>query len=574
MAPAASDAPRAGTLIDQRYVLDGLLGEGSFGAVWRAHDQRLADRPVAVKVLKREFLEHESAVRRFDAEADALAKISHPNIVGVLDRGDWNGHRFIVMEFVEGRGLTGWLADHRRSSDRPSVAAAVALFDQICAGIEAAHAVRSPGPIVHRDLKPDNILLRVSPRGEITVKVADFGIAQLGRRTATRSGVAMGTPLYMAPEQAFGHTAEIGPWTDVFTLGVVLCELLTLDAQATEQDSWWVVAVRRPRELRGLLEARRADVPAALWDVLEKCLASEGPDRHPDAGALRVAIHAACGPSSGGAIRVQPSWPAPRSSASERPAPTAALSAPGAAPTVPDRPGQPASALVATPSQEAAATDGPAVPWVTLVALVCAGALALAGGIVGLLVWRDTHPSAGRTSQTGPNGGPVATRAAVPGPVANDAELMDFLRRWDSAMRLQPGALGLDRFYAPRVRWNGQTTDAAGIAAMLEHAVNAGGTDEFDWSRSAWEREAVDGADVAPTCASLPGATGGVIKVRAWADEYRSDRHPSIGCPRLTGRYLLRLRRTASGLRICHETWSLSEGICASCPTAPACAHR
>ncbi|MDB4931712.1 MAG: Serine/threonine protein kinase, partial [Myxococcaceae bacterium] len=264
---AAAAVPRAGTIIDQRYVLGSLLGEGSFGAVWRAHDQRLSSRSVAVKLLKSEFLEQESAVRRFDAEADALAQISHPNIVGVLDRGVWNSQRYIVMEFVEGRGLTGWLADHRRQSERPPLALVFALFDQLCAGLEAAHAVRTPGPIVHRDLKPDNILLRSSPRGEITVKVVDFGIAQLGRRTATRSGVTMGTPLYMAPEQSFGHSGSIGTWTDVFTLGVVLIELLTLDAQATEDDSWWVVAVRRTRELRAMLHARRADVAAALWDV-------------------------------------------------------------------------------------------------------------------------------------------------------------------------------------------------------------------------------------------------------------------------------------------------------------------
>ena len=93
---------------------------------------------------------------------------------------------------------------------------------------------------------------------------------------------------------------------------------------------------------------------------------------------------------------------------------------------------------------------------------------------------------------------------------------------------------------------NGQTADAAEIADMLERAVSAGGTNEFDWSRSVWEREPANGPDVASTGAELPGATGGVIKVRAWAEEYRAERHPSIGCPRLSGRYLLRLRRTAT----------------------------
>lgn len=124
------------------------------------------------------------------------------------------------------------------------------------------------------------------------------------------------------------------------------------------------------------------------------------------------------------------------------------------------------------------------------------------------------------------------------------------------------------------MRWNGQTTDAAGITNRLEAAVRANGTIRFDWERSAWEREPVTDGDVAPTCSALPGATGDVIKVRAWADEYRGDRSAAIGCPRLVGRYLVRLRRTPQGLRICHESWSMAEGICASCPTAQVCARR
>ena len=566
MAPEGSDALRQGALIDGRYALDALLGEGSFGAVWRAHDARLASRPVAVKLLKREFVEQESAVRRFDAEADALARISHPNIVGVLDRGQWEGLRYIVMEFVEGRGLSGWLTDQRAASAPPSIATVLALFDQLCAGLEAAHGVRVPGPIVHRDLKPDNILLRSTSRGELTVKVADFGIAQLGRRTGTRSGVTMGTPLYMAPEQAFGHTADIAPWTDVFALGVLLCELLTLDPQATEQDSWWVIAVRRPKELRGLLVERRTDVPEALWDLVARCLASEGPDRFADAGALRAALAAVTPGALAVAARTPPAWAPGRRLPPSPEGPTPQLADAEVAATEPSGesgPGRPPT----PPTSPSAPTDG--LPWVTIVTAVFGGALAVAGAIVGAVVWRDAHPAAHAVVPAVD----AATPPSAPGrhAVTADAELMNLLRRWDSAMRLQPGALALGSFYAPRVRWNGQTLDDADIAAMLDRAVAAGGTNEFDWSRSTWEREPVGGPDVAATCQSFAGAAGDVVKVRAWAEEFRPDRHPSIGCPRLSGRYLLRLRRTPAGLRICHESWSLAEGICASCPTAPAC---
>ena len=582
--PAAAAVPRSGTIIDQRYVLGGRLGEGSFGAVWRAQDQRLSLRAVAVKLLKSEFMEHESAVRRFDAEADALAQISHPNIVGVLDRGAWQGQRYIVMEFVEGRGLAGWLADHRRQGERPSLAMVFALFDQLCAGLEAAHAVRIPGPIVHRDLKPDNILLRSSPRGEITVKVVDFGIAQLGRRTATRSGVSMGTPLYMAPEQAFGHSGSIGPWTDVFTLGVVLVELLTLDAQATEEDSWWVVAVRRPTELRAMLPPRRADVPVALWDVVVQCLQTEGADRFVDAGALRVAVRTVATGLLGIGALSHPQWPV-ASPVPSLPAPTSARSSGAGLATVLERLQDPvfdrapadrdAAGVAHAATQLASAVSEPPLHWGRLFVGISVLAALLAGGIVGLLIWRDTHPAAAGATVIGARSvaAPVS-RAALPGPVGNNPELMDLLRRWDSAVRLQPGAPGLDRFYASRVRWNGQTTDVADIGTQLERTIATGGTNSFDWSRSTWERERLTSGDVPTTCSSFPGATGEVVKVRAWNDEYRSDRHPSIGCAHLEGRYLLRLRRTPAGLRICHETWSMAEGICASCPTAPACAHR
>jgi len=569
--PAAAAVPRAGTIIDHRYVLGSLLGEGSFGAVWRAQDQRLSNRPVAVKLLKSEFLEHESAVRRFDAEADALAQISHPNIVGVLDRGVWSGQRYIVMEFVEGRGLSGWLADHRRQSERPSLSAVLSVFDQLCAGLEAAHAVRTPGPIVHRDLKPDNILLRASARGEITVKVVDFGIAQLGRRTATRSGVTMGTPLYMAPEQAFGHSGSVGPWTDVFTLGVVLIELLTLDAQATEDDSWWVVAVRRPHELRAMLPPRRPDVPAGLWDVVAQCLQTEGADRFVDAGALRVAVRDVASGLLGAGVLSQPPWHS--SSAPLSPAPTAPDRLPS--PVFDRTPTERDDQIGVAHASTELAPVAPPVRWGRLFALVSVVATLLAVGIVALLVWRDAHPAPPRVPSTSPALGPTAVhRAPLPGPVGNDPALIDLLRRWDSAVRLQPGAPALDRFYAPRVWWNAQPMDAAHIAAQLESAALSGGTNAFDWSRSTWEPEALTGSDVPAACRSVPGATGDVVKVRAWSEEYRADRHSSIGCPRLEGRYLLRLRRTPAGLRICHESWSLAEGICTSCPTAPVCARR
>ena len=231
-----------GEIVDGRYRLALQLGEGTFGDVWRAQDMRLSGRIVAVKFLKPEFVTHAEAVVRFEAEADALAQVQHPNVVAVHDRGRWEGRHFLVTEFVEGAMLAAWIDSHRASGAYPDIGATHALFDQLCAGMEAAHAVRAPGPIVHRDLKPENVMLRAQPDGTSLAKVLDFGIAQLGRRGGTMTGALMGTPLYMAPEQALGNTAAVGPWTDVFALGVIATEMLSLRAQVDPASPWWGTA--------------------------------------------------------------------------------------------------------------------------------------------------------------------------------------------------------------------------------------------------------------------------------------------------------------------------------------------
>jgi len=216
--------------------------------------------------------------------------VQHPHVVGVFDRGRWDDTHFLVTEFVEGSPLTAWLDGYRARHELPPLVAVMGLFDQMCAGIAAAHAVRSPGAIVHRDIKPDNVLVRWLPDGEPLVKIVDFGIAQLGQRTGTRTGALMGTPLYMAPEQALGNTAGVGPWTDVFALGVVLVEMLTLRAQVDASEPWWGTALQRGGEVRALLGALRRDVPAETWDVVAMALRGRGHERPADAAAIRAAL--------------------------------------------------------------------------------------------------------------------------------------------------------------------------------------------------------------------------------------------------------------------------------------------
>ncbi|MEZ4392520.1 MAG: serine/threonine-protein kinase [Polyangiales bacterium] len=568
-----------GACVDGRYVLQRPLGEGTFGGVWRARDSRLSDRLVAVKFLKPEFLEHPGTVARFEAEGEALARVSHANIVAVIDRGSWEGQRFLVTEFVDGQPLSGWIDQHRARSESPAVSDCLAIFDQIAAGMEAAHAVRAPGALVHRDLKPDNILIRSTLEGAV-VKIVDFGIAQLGGRSGTRSGVMMGTPLYMAPEQAMGNTAAIGPWTDVFALGVILAEMLTLQAQVEEGEPWWGTALHRGGSVRALLGALGPEVPAEVWDVVSTCLKAQGAERFQHAGALRVALREAAatapsqGPSSAqpyslGAVAVAPvnvSWTPSRDST------LPSDPSDGAAPP----PSTSAQAPAPRDSSQSLGDDAAPVPWLKLLLGVTLAAAGVAAILVTVVVRAD-HRRAQAILQAAqaapPPRAPEAPseRAALAHPTLGPA-----LTGWKRALESPRPGDDLSRFYAPRVRWH--SSDRVGTPAeiarfALENAA-AGGSLRVDLSRATVTDEDPAAASVAPTCRAVPGAFGPVWKVRAQVEERRADRIESIPCQTLRGVYLLRARQTPAGPRICHETWSVEEGICASCPTAAVCSRR
>jgi serine/threonine protein kinase len=564
----ASTPPDVGALVEGRYTLETLLGEGTFGGVWRARDERLAGRPVAVKFLKVEFLEHAGAIARFEAEATALAQVPHPNIVGVIDRGVWQAQRYIVMELVEGRTLAAWIEDHRADGVAPELTAVFGLFDQMCAGIEAAHAVRTPGPIVHRDLKPENVLVRPLPSGELGVKVLDFGIAQLGRRTGTRSGALMGTPLYMAPEQAMGQVAGIGPWTDVFSLGVILVEMLTNRQQPNADEPWWGAALQRPHEIRDLLARLRPDVPAAVWDVIARALRPAGAERFAHAGQLRVALRQSLGAAVGLSSPSLAPWSSPPAHGSTPP-PTVVHDDLGRAATVASPPDPPRSA-VARASDVATVDEG--VPWGRLLGIVALGAVLLAVGIVALLVSLDA-PNRPRGAAERPAAPPAAPGAVTP---PSDAAVRDFLARWERARARSSGAEGLDRLYAASLKYHGDTRspDFVRMTRDLDRMAALGGSFAYERSRTEWAEEPLEADAVPSACRLVEGATGPLVKVRAWVTELNPERNADIGCQRLEGRYVLRLRQTPAGLRVCHETWSVDEGICASCPTARLCQRR
>ncbi|MFY9730200.1 MAG: serine/threonine-protein kinase, partial [Candidatus Acidiferrales bacterium] len=195
-----------------RYEIQGELGSGAMGIVYRAEDPRLG-RPVALKTTNAEVAGNPDLLKRFYREAQAAAKLTHPNIVTIYEIDEANGVPFIAMEFLEGASIQKVIADR---SDIPILKKVQIVIDT-CKGLDYAHQ----HGIVHRDVKPGNIV--VLNNGQ--VKIVDFGIARVGVSSMTRTGVVLGTVMYMSPEQVQGQTVDAR--SDVFSLGVVLYELLT-----------------------------------------------------------------------------------------------------------------------------------------------------------------------------------------------------------------------------------------------------------------------------------------------------------------------------------------------------------
>ena len=223
-ATAAAGPAVIGRDIAGRYRLIAKLGEGGMGAVYRA-EQISLKRTVAVKLLRPDVVGNQMVLRRFNAEAEAVAKLNHPNTVNIYDFGqDTDGTLFIAMEYIEGRSLRQVI--HHEAPLAPRRALAIAL--QVAASLADAHA----RAIVHRDLKPDNVMLQDRGRERDIARVLDFGIAKLRDDTRatqppqlTQQGDMLGTPQYMAPEQIRGE--QIDGRTDIYALGCLLYELVT-----------------------------------------------------------------------------------------------------------------------------------------------------------------------------------------------------------------------------------------------------------------------------------------------------------------------------------------------------------
>jgi tetratricopeptide (TPR) repeat protein len=258
-----------------KYRLVGRIGQGAMGEVFKAHDPSL-NRMVAVKTISSSLGTESELRRRFLREAQSAARLNHPNIITVYDFGEEHGRIYMAMELLEGSDLKDLIGSHAL----PELERKLDVMEQICEGLAFAHSME----VVHRDLKPGNV--HVQPTGQ--VKILDFGLARLGASEMTRTGMVMGTPHYMSPEQVRGEKADAR--SDVFALGSMFYELLA-GRKAFDGDSMHTVLFQvlqeEPEPIRSWV-----DLPPILAEVVEKALQKDPAARFHDASQMLAAVRA------------------------------------------------------------------------------------------------------------------------------------------------------------------------------------------------------------------------------------------------------------------------------------------
>src|SRR5580693_10101266 len=260
-----------GTTLSGRYRLEARIGAGGMSTVYRALDGTL-QRQVAIKLLNREVASDSDQLERFRREARAVAQLSHPHIVGVIDAGEDENRPYIVFEYVEGETLK----DRIRRLGRLPIAEAVAYAIEIARALGAAHARH----IVHRDVKPQNVLID----DEGSAKVTDFGIARtLDEEGLTADGRVLGTTDYVSPEQALGR--PVTGQSDLYSLGIVLYEMLTGEVPFKGENQV-AVAMKHVREEIPDVQSKRPEVSSALAAIVDTATAKRVEDRYADDAEL------------------------------------------------------------------------------------------------------------------------------------------------------------------------------------------------------------------------------------------------------------------------------------------------
>jgi eukaryotic-like serine/threonine-protein kinase len=264
----------SGTVIDGRYEVLSRIGTGGMADVYLARDQLLG-RQVAVKLLHHRFAEDQEFVERFRREASSAAGLSHPNVVAIFDRGEWDGTYYIAMEYLPGRSLKTVVREQGPLDP-------LSAIDVVAQILHAARFAHGRG-VIHRDLKPHNVILD----GEGRAKVTDFGIARAGASDMTLTGSIMGTAQYLSPEQAQGQAVSAA--SDLYAVGIVLYELLT-GAVPFDGETAVTIALKQVSATPPPPSALNPAVPPELDAVVARALAKDPAERFTDADEFLGAL--------------------------------------------------------------------------------------------------------------------------------------------------------------------------------------------------------------------------------------------------------------------------------------------
>lgn len=266
-------------ILNDRYQLIGEIGKGAMGDVFKSNDLRL-DRYVAIKILKRTFTDDQSIRARFEREARAAGRLSHhPHVVTVFDVSETSGRPFIVMELVEGGTLASLMRSEKLSVDR-----AVEIVCQVLSALAFAH----DSGILHRDIKPSNILMDHNGQA----KVSDFGIATIldsaSEHDLTITSGVIGTPAYLSPERAEG-SREITPASDLFSVGVILYEILTGQKPFLGDSPLAVLLAAKSGKFQAL-EQLNPEIPPYVIQVIKRSLSPAPQERYSSAAQMAAAL--------------------------------------------------------------------------------------------------------------------------------------------------------------------------------------------------------------------------------------------------------------------------------------------
>jgi eukaryotic-like serine/threonine-protein kinase len=287
---AVDDTDLSGEVLDRRYRILERMSSGAMGVVYRGVRTKL-DRPVAIKVMHSALIDGSKGKKRFEREAQLMARLDHPHCVSIIDYGVHRQKPYVVMELVRGQSLYEMLAE----LGRLEIPRAVEVMRQILSGLAHVH----DQGILHRDLKPANIMITPKAPLGLHVRLLDFGLARaLGASNSLSNGVAVGTPSYMSPEQCRGEPADVT--CDIYACGIVLFEMLTGKKPLTSDDPLDTIKMQIDA-----LPPRLIDVAPGkygkLEEVVERALAKAPGDRYPSAVAMSEALDVAL---AGGSVVV------------------------------------------------------------------------------------------------------------------------------------------------------------------------------------------------------------------------------------------------------------------------------